>query len=156
MVAQVVSFVATIYATRLHTRHGHREWRADHRIDLCGHEFRQPKISPLIRTLSAPLRWMFPALTTPAPGGRVITIIGGSDGSVLTNMVASEDTIFTRGAGINTFNIAGVAVLDTITDLNLTAHLSSRRWISRPTSEDADENRGPAAALISSRTKAAD
>jgi hypothetical protein len=50
-------------------------------------------------------------------GGRVITIIGGSEGSVLTNMVASEHTVFTGGAGINSYTIGGGAVLDTITDL---------------------------------------
>jgi hypothetical protein len=53
-------------------------------------------------------------------GGRQIMIIGGSGGSVLTNMVAGEQTVFAGGAGINTFNIGAGAVKDTIADLKAT------------------------------------
>jgi len=67
--------------------------------------------------LSAPFSLNVSGIDDISGGGREITIIGGSDGSVLTNMVASEDTVFTGGAGINTYNIGGGAVLDTITDL---------------------------------------
>jgi hypothetical protein len=70
--------------------------------------------------LSAPLTLNVSGIDDISAGGRVITIIGGSDGSVLTNMVASEDTVFTGGAGINTYNIGQGAVLDTITDLKAT------------------------------------
>ena len=70
--------------------------------------------------LSAPFALDVSGINDISGGGRVITIIGGSDGSVLTNMVASESTVFTGGAGINTFNIGGGAVLDTITDLKAT------------------------------------
>ena len=70
--------------------------------------------------LSAPFTVDVSGINDISAGGRVITIIGGSDGSVLTNMVASEDTVFTGGAGINTYNIGGGAVLDTITDLKAT------------------------------------
>lgn len=70
--------------------------------------------------LSAPFTLDVSGINDISGGGRVITIIGGSDGSVLTNMVASEDTVFTGGVGINTFNMGGGAVLDTITDLKAT------------------------------------
>lgn len=70
--------------------------------------------------LSAPFTVDVSGINDVSGGGRVITIIGGSDGSVLTNMVASEDTVFTGGAGVNTFNIGGGAALDTITDLKPT------------------------------------
>ena len=70
--------------------------------------------------LSAPFTVDVTGINDVSAGGREITIIGGSDGSVLTNMVASEDTVFTGGAGVNTFNIGGGAVLDTITDLKST------------------------------------
>jgi hypothetical protein len=70
--------------------------------------------------LSAPFMLNVSGIDDVSAGGRVITVIGGSDGSVLTNMVASEDTVFTGGAGINTYNIGGGAILDTITDLNAT------------------------------------
>ena len=70
--------------------------------------------------LSAPFTLDVSGIDDSSAGGRVITIIGGSDGSVLTNMVTSEDTVFTGGAGVNTFNIGGGAVLDTITDLKAT------------------------------------
>ena len=70
--------------------------------------------------LNAPLTLDVSGISDISGGGRVITIIGGSDGSVLTNTVASEDTVFTGGVGINTYNIGGGAVLDTITDLKAT------------------------------------
>ena len=70
--------------------------------------------------LSAPFTLDVSGISDISGGGRVITIIGGSDGSVLTNTVASEDTVFTGGVGINTYNIGGGAVLDTITDLKAT------------------------------------
>ena len=70
--------------------------------------------------LSGPFTLDVSGISDISGGGRVITIIGGSDGNVLTNMVASEDTIFTGGGGINAYNIGGGAVLDTITDLKAT------------------------------------
>ena len=70
--------------------------------------------------MSAPFTLDVSGINDVSGGGRVITIIGGSDGSVLTNMVASEDTVFTGGPGVNTFNIGHGAVLDTITDLKPT------------------------------------
>lgn len=70
--------------------------------------------------LTAPFTLNVSGIDDTSAGGRVITIIGGSDGSVLTNMVASEDTVFTGGAGVNTYNIGGGAILDAITDLKAT------------------------------------
>lgn len=70
--------------------------------------------------LNAPFTLDVSGIDDTSAGGRVITIIGGSDGSILTNMVASEDTVFTGGAGINTYNIGDGAILDAITDLKAT------------------------------------
>lgn len=52
-----------------------------------------------------------------AAGGRSITIIGGSDSNVLTNLTATESTTFILGPGENTINIGAGSVSDSVSGL---------------------------------------
>ena len=50
-------------------------------------------------------------------GGRSITIVGGADSNVLTNLTATESTTFILGPGENTINIGAASLSDTIVGL---------------------------------------